>query len=139
MPPLLQSFNRRNEMAILDSLKRVTGCFTDAPDPQGGEHTVDQLLTQRTCAMALGYKELNNHGQLRNAESGKSAIPLKRLSIVKLWNGEITGPSISAQRALPACAAQSGNRAHRRMSNLRQAAISCVTLTGDRTHILSRY
>jgi hypothetical protein len=44
---------------------RLAACFTDGRDPGRVEHTVEQLLSQRLYALALGYEDLNDHDQLR--------------------------------------------------------------------------
>jgi hypothetical protein len=41
-------------------------CFTDHRDPALIEHTVEQLVAQRTYALALGYEDLNDHDTLRH-------------------------------------------------------------------------
>src|SRR5437763_15743895 len=49
----------------IDLLPRLATCFTDARDPGRVEHTVEQLLSERLYALALGYEDLNDHDQLR--------------------------------------------------------------------------
>ncbi len=46
-------------------LKGFAECFTDYRDPDLVEHTVEQLVTQRVFALALGYEDLNDHDELR--------------------------------------------------------------------------
>jgi hypothetical protein len=46
-------------------LPRLATCFTDGRDPARIEHTVEQLLSQRLYALALGYEDLNDHDRLR--------------------------------------------------------------------------
>jgi hypothetical protein len=41
-------------------------CFVDRRDPALIEHTVDELVAQRTYALALGYEDLNDHDTLRH-------------------------------------------------------------------------
>jgi len=41
-------------------------CFVDHRDPALIEHTVEQLVAQRTYALALGYEDLNDHDTLRH-------------------------------------------------------------------------
>ena len=58
-------------------LKRLAGCFTDHRSPNRIEHTVEELVSQRVLAIALGYEDVNDHEQLRldpllAALSGKS-------------------------------------------------------------------
>ena len=45
---------------------RLAPCFADHRDPDLIEHTVDELLTQRVFALALGYEDLNDHDPLRH-------------------------------------------------------------------------
>lgn len=40
-------------------------CFEDRRDPRFVAHTLEQLLAQRLYGLALGYEDLNDHGQLR--------------------------------------------------------------------------
>jgi len=41
-------------------------CFRDHRDPALIEHTVEELVAQRTYALALGYEDLNDHDMLRH-------------------------------------------------------------------------
>ena len=41
-------------------------CFRDHRDPALIEHTVEELVAQRTYAPALGYEDLNDHDMLRH-------------------------------------------------------------------------
>lgn len=41
-------------------------CFVDHRDPALIEHTVEELVAQRTYALALGYEDLNDHDTLRH-------------------------------------------------------------------------
>jgi len=41
-------------------------CFVDHRDPRLIEHTTEQLVAQRTYALALGYEDLNDHDTLRH-------------------------------------------------------------------------
>jgi len=50
----------------LGHLKRFTSCFTDHRDPEGIEHSVEELLRQRVYGLALGYEDLNDHERLKN-------------------------------------------------------------------------
>ena len=45
-------------------LTRFAGCFRDYRDPERIEHTVLELLRQRTYGLALGYEDLNDHDRL---------------------------------------------------------------------------
>jgi hypothetical protein len=47
-------------------IKKFTACFTDHRDADLIEHTVEELLSQRIYALALGYEDLNDHDELRN-------------------------------------------------------------------------
>ena len=58
---------------LLKQTEQATGiitqfadCFTDHRDPDLLEHTVEELISQRTFALALGYEDLNDHDELRN-------------------------------------------------------------------------
>ena len=41
-------------------------CFVDHRDPQRIEHSVEELVSQRVVALALGYEDLNDHDELRH-------------------------------------------------------------------------
>jgi hypothetical protein len=58
---LLRETDRR-----LNLLSRFAGCFLDGRDPERIDHTVDEMVSQRTYGMALGYEDLNDHEQLRH-------------------------------------------------------------------------
>jgi hypothetical protein len=45
--------------------QRFAACFQDYRDPELIEHTVLELLRQRTYALGLGYEDLNDHDGLR--------------------------------------------------------------------------
>ena len=45
--------------------QRAARCFQDHRDPRLVEHTVEELVTQRVMALALGYEDLNDHDTLR--------------------------------------------------------------------------
>ena len=45
---------------------RLSKCFVDHRNPTSVEHSVEDLLGQRIYAMALGYEDLNDHGELRS-------------------------------------------------------------------------
>ncbi len=58
---------------LLRETERLTGiirqfaaCFTDHRDPNRTEHTVEELVSQRVYALALGYEDLNDHDDLRH-------------------------------------------------------------------------
>ena len=48
-----------------DVCRRAAQCFQDYRDPSLVEHTVEDLVTQRVMAVALGYEDLNDHDTLR--------------------------------------------------------------------------
>ena len=48
-----------------DVCRRAAQCFQDYRDPSLIEHTVEDLVTQRVMAVALGYEDLNDHDTLR--------------------------------------------------------------------------
>src|SRR3954464_6434247 len=57
---------------LLRETERLTGivrqfaaCFTDHRNPDLTEHTAEELIAQRVCALALGYEDLNDHDDLR--------------------------------------------------------------------------
>lgn len=58
---LLREADRR-----LNLLVRFAGCFVDGRDGERIDHTVDQMVAQRTYGIALGYEDLNDHEQLRH-------------------------------------------------------------------------
>jgi hypothetical protein len=55
----------REVVSKIDLLPRLAACFTDGRDPGRIEHTVEQLISQRVYALALGYEDLNDHDTLR--------------------------------------------------------------------------
>ena len=44
---------------------RVSKCFVDYRNPASVEHNVQELVSQRLYAIALGYEDLSDHGELR--------------------------------------------------------------------------
>src|SRR5512135_855062 len=46
-------------------LHQFAACFTDHRDPDLIEYSVEELVTQRVYALALGYEDLNDHDDLR--------------------------------------------------------------------------
>ena len=50
----------------LGLVRRLTGCFTDGRAPELVEHTVEVMLMQRICGIALGYEDLVDHDELRH-------------------------------------------------------------------------
>jgi Transposase DDE domain group 1 len=51
---------------VLGLTRRLAACFKDSRDPAYTEHAVETLVMQRVVGMALGYEDLNDHGQLRH-------------------------------------------------------------------------
>ena len=45
--------------------RRVSRCFVDHRNPVSVEHDVHALVSQRIFGIALGYEDLNDHGELR--------------------------------------------------------------------------
>ena len=50
----------------LGLVRRLAACFTDGRAPELVEHTVETMLMQRICGIALGYEDLVDHDQLRH-------------------------------------------------------------------------
>jgi Transposase DDE domain group 1 len=50
----------------LGLMRRLAGCFTDGRAPELVQHTVETMLMQRICGIALGYEDLVDHDQLRH-------------------------------------------------------------------------
>ena len=44
---------------------RVSRCFVDYRNGASVEHSVHELVSQRVYGIALGYEDLNDHGELR--------------------------------------------------------------------------
>ena len=49
----------------INLLPRLAACFEDGRDSQRIEHRVEELVSQRVYALALGYEDLNDHDELR--------------------------------------------------------------------------
>ena len=47
-------------------MARVSACFEDHRNPASVEHGVRELVSQRIYGIALGYEDLNDHGELRS-------------------------------------------------------------------------
>ena len=47
-------------------VRRLARCFRDGRAPALVEHTVETMLLQRICGIALGYEDLVDHDQLRH-------------------------------------------------------------------------
>src|SRR6266702_1724211 len=48
-------------------LRQFASCFTDYRNPDLIEHTVEELVAQIVYGLAVGYEDLNDHEELRNA------------------------------------------------------------------------
>src|SRR5215813_10952464 len=46
-------------------LQQFAACFTDYRDPESIEHSIFELVAQRSYGICLGYEDLNDHEQLR--------------------------------------------------------------------------
>lgn len=51
--------------SLTEIMGKFAGTFKDYRDPDLIEFTVEQLLAQRVCGLALGYDDLNDHDKLR--------------------------------------------------------------------------
>jgi len=49
----------------LNLLARLSECFLDGRNQNLVEHTIQEMLAQRTYGLALGYEDINDHEQLR--------------------------------------------------------------------------
>ena len=58
---LLREVDRR--IGLFD---RLAACFVDHRNPNSVEHSVRDLVAQRTYGLALGYEDLNDHDELRS-------------------------------------------------------------------------
>jgi hypothetical protein len=58
---LLRQVDRRIHL-----LQRFADCFVDGRDAARVEHSVAEMVAQRTYGLALGYEDLNDHEQLRH-------------------------------------------------------------------------
>jgi hypothetical protein len=47
-------------------VRQFASCFRDQRDAARIEHTLEELISQRVMALALGYEDLNDHEQLRH-------------------------------------------------------------------------
>jgi hypothetical protein len=50
----------------LGLVRRLARCFSDGRAPELVEHTVETMLMQRICGIALGYEDLVDHDELRH-------------------------------------------------------------------------
>jgi len=50
----------------MDLFGKAAGCFSDYRDPDRREHEIGELLAQRVMGLAQGYKDLNDHDELRS-------------------------------------------------------------------------
>ena len=49
----------------LGLVRRFAQCFSDRRDPRYTEHRVETLVEQRILGLVLGYKDVNDHDELR--------------------------------------------------------------------------
>jgi len=54
-------------------LGRLASCFQDKRQQEQVEHPLAEMLSQRIYGLALGYEDLNDHGQLR---AGLHRVPV---------------------------------------------------------------
>lgn len=57
---LLRETDRR-----LNLLPRLARCFLDGRKQSQVDHSIQEMLAQRICGLALGYEDINDHEQLR--------------------------------------------------------------------------
>ena len=50
----------------IDLVRRLAGCFADWRCQELVEHSVETMLMQRICGLALGYEDLVDHDELRH-------------------------------------------------------------------------
>jgi hypothetical protein len=55
-------------------LSRVARSFSDSRRKASCDHSVENLLRQRVYALALGYEDLNDHGELRHDPALQTAV-----------------------------------------------------------------
>ncbi len=82
-------------------LKRLAGCFTDHRSAKRIEHSVEELVSQRVLALALGYEDVNDHEQLRldpllAALSGKSDPNEPLAAPATIHRLELSHPELAA-------------------------------------------
>ncbi len=58
--PWLRETDRRPDL-----LPRLAACLEDGRQPWLNSHAVQGMVAQRVYALALGYEDLSDHGQLR--------------------------------------------------------------------------
>jgi hypothetical protein len=51
---------------VIGLVRRLARCFTDGRTAELVEHTVETMLMQRICGIALGYADLVDHDELRH-------------------------------------------------------------------------
>ncbi len=54
--------------------ERASACFTDHRDPSKVAHPLVALLGQRIFGLALGYEDMNDHGELRRDRALSTAM-----------------------------------------------------------------
>jgi hypothetical protein len=56
----------RKTEALTGIIQQFAACVTDYRNPELIEHSLEHLIAQRVYALALGYEDLNDHGDLRH-------------------------------------------------------------------------
>ena len=74
---------------LLDLTRRLAACFTDYRSQRRVEHPVRLLVAQRLSGFVLGYENLNDHAELRDA------------SLLALVVGDLTGEASGARSRPP--------------------------------------
>ncbi len=95
----------------LGLVRRLARCFTDGRAPELVEHTVETMLMQRICGIALGYEDLVDHDELLGRRNGVGA-PFPNPAAKRPGAGD---PGRQAHRAAQ------GLRAARRQEHLEPA------------------
>jgi hypothetical protein len=83
-------------------LGRLASCFTDHRSPTRIEHSVEEMVSQRVLAIALGYEDVNDHEQLRldpllAAMSGKRDPKEPLAAPATLHRLELSHPDLAAE------------------------------------------
>ena len=69
----------------------LAGCFSDHRAPERSQHGLYCLVAQRVMTIALGYEDLNDHGQLRDdsvlalAGFARFGMPHRRATVHCPW------------------------------------------------------
>ncbi len=86
--------------AGLGLTRTLAGCFSDYRDQRFVEHSLPQLLAQRIYALALGYEDLNDHGQLRRDPLLATACEKRDPLGLDRFNSEDRGIPLAAPSTL---------------------------------------